>query len=79
MLNNAISAAFNEKDFNQFLTNMEKKERKVLKVSPSLYAYLSTQIEKIVKYKDNILPTFCSVPIELDWDLTDYDYKFENK
>lgn len=79
MQNNAISAAFNEEEFNQLLINIGIKEQKVLKVSPYLYAYLSIQIEKVVKYKDNILPTFCSVPVELDWNLTDYNYKFENK
>ena len=70
MQNNAISASFevsfNEEEFNQLLTNLGMRKQKVLKVSPLLYAYLSTQIEKVVRYKDVILPIFCSIPVELD-------------
>lgn len=84
MLNNTIkvsvSAGFciDEDELNLIISGLGKKRQKqILKVSPLLYNYLCAKVETI-HYEDE-LPNFFSIPIELDWDLTDYNYKFENK
>ena len=84
MQNNSIEISFSadfciDEDKLDFIISGlgNKRQEQILKVSPLLYDYIYTKAET-VHYK-NRESTFCSIPIEVDWNLTDYDYKFENK
>ena len=84
--NNKNSVTFklqfeDKEEFEDFLKNLGvRRVDKVLKVSPDLHAYLESKCQ-MTHYKDNntMLWNYFNIPVEIDWNLTDYNYRFEEK